>query len=294
MRGLNKYETRTPGSGWRLVAIALGAFVTLGGLWVSGFSPHVWWASHQEQHQRVPVSAAGNPANNPIAAPISITPPAPRGNDSSISSALRPLVLVSTEPRRTLSESLAMLGVEAISPQTYVGGATLANGARITEIQTDYVVLSKNGRSARLYRQGSGHRITDHTELAAMLLNVGGVQTDPNSTEPTREVLTDYLRPSPVYVGDTMRGYQVYAGSRGGVFAQLGLQPGDVITSLNGVPLTDPASAAVMLSDLGHGSALSARVERKGATLEMKLDGSLIITAEQTVVSTTAVAPAMP
>jgi general secretion pathway protein C len=193
-----------------------------------------------------------------------------------------------------LSESLALLGVDALSPQTYVGGATLANGARITNITADYIVLSKDGRSARLYRQGSGTAVTNRPELASLLLNVGGSQSAPAAMEASREPITDYLRPSPIYSGDALRGFQVYAGNRAGVFAQMGLQPGDVITALNGVPLTDPTSGVGMLEELAHGATLNAQVERKGQTLSLTLDGGLIVSAEQTLTAASATPPLMP
>ena len=281
---------------WQAIATALmvGIVVTVVSLWVGEFSPIAWWTSWRDAHRSVPVATSQRPANTPITTAISITPPTPKGNNSSVAPAPVPLILVSTQPARNLSESLALVGTEALSPQTYVGGATLANGAKITDIQADYIVLSKDGRSARLYRQGSRSGITNHPELASLLLNVGGVQSEPATVEVSREALTDYLRPSPFYDGDTLRGFQVYAGNRAGVFAQMGLQPGDVITALNGVPLTDPSSSVGMLEELTHGASLSAQVERKGQSLELTLDGALIVNAERPLTAATAAPPSIP
>jgi len=281
---------------WRAMVMALvvGTGFTLMSLWVGEFSPIAWWSSWRAAHQSAAVTTSQHPASAPITSPISITPPAPKGNNSSVSSAPVPLILVSTQPARTLSESLAMVGTEAVSPQTYVGGATLSNGARITDIKGDYIVLSKDGRSARLYRQGSASGIANHPELASLLLKVGGMQSEPATIEASREPITDYLRPSPVYDGDSLRGFQVYAGNRAGVFAQMGLQPGDVITALNGIPLTDPTSGVGMLEELVHGVSLDAQVERKGQRLALTLDGALIVSAERTLTAASATPPAMP
>jgi hypothetical protein len=61
----------------------------------------------------------------------------------------------------------------------------------------------------------------------------------------------------------------------------MGLQPGDLITDIDGTPLSDPAVAWDIFHQLAEGSALSAAVKRKGATQSVSLDGSLIVSAEE-------------
>jgi len=50
-----------------------------------------------------------------------------------------------------------MLGVARENPQTYSTGALLANGARLTEVRANYVVLERAGHSARLYLEVVAH-----------------------------------------------------------------------------------------------------------------------------------------
>jgi hypothetical protein len=40
------------------------------------------------------------------------------------------------------------------NPQNYVAGALLSNGAELTEIHTDYVVLERGGKRSRLRIEG--------------------------------------------------------------------------------------------------------------------------------------------
>jgi len=182
--------------------------------------------------------------------------------------------LVSTSRGRNAREGTARLGTHPENPQTYAAGAILANGARLVEIDDDYVLLERDGKQAKLYLAGSGKKSSD------ALLMVGGEPPAKPIVATHTESLTDYIRPSPVYDGEVIHGYQVYAGQKSGVFSQLGLQNGDVILSLDGQPFVDPRQAIDLLSQLTTGVAMSATVERKGKVERMSLDGALI-TADQ-------------
>jgi len=214
-----------------------------------------------------------------------ITPVVPKGNDSSISPKSLELLLVRTKPGRTSHEGAAQIGVVRESPQTYAAGALLENGARLVEIYSDYVVLWKDGRTARLYLSG---RPFFGGSGDATLLVVGGADKPMTPARITsREALTDYVRPSPVYDGDSLVGYQVYSGAKAGPFAQLGLQPGDLIATLGGTPLNEVNTAWAVFRTLMDGAVLEAVVKRHGETVDMTLDGSILTRAEEARVANT-------
>jgi hypothetical protein len=54
----------------------------------------------------------------------------------------------------------------------------------------------------------------------------------------------DPLRPTPYFVNGEIRGYRVYPGSDRSVFASLGLRPGDLVTEIDGQPLSQPEIAS--------------------------------------------------
>jgi len=227
--------------------------------WLSGLYQYIWHRSTDKPNKQIAVE----PIKPIVAPPVSVAPPQPTGNDTSVSKIPLPLLLVGTMPGRNHKEGLAMIGVNKDSPQTYQAGAILVNGVRIAEIYTDHVVLERNNQHVNLYLTGTGeHKVS--SQLAS-LLTVGG---EANPVEPVkathREMLTDYIRPSPVYDKEMLKGYQVYAGQQSGVFSQMGLQAGDIITSLNGVPLTEPQTAIAQLQQLTEGSAMTATIERQG------------------------------
>jgi type II secretory pathway component PulC len=109
----------------------------------------------------------------------------------------------------------------------------------------------------------------------------------PTSTE----TFTDVIRPSPVYEGSTLEGYQVYPGIHAGAFARMGLLPGDVITQIDGMPFSDPSQAMAMFSQLASGITMTATVNRKGTLRQVALDGSFIVSEHAQAKSESSSAP---
>jgi hypothetical protein len=209
--------------------------------------------------------------------PLTVTPPRPLGNDSSVSSVALPLFLVRTELGRNNREGFAQIGVNARSPQTYAAGALLANGARLSEIYDRYVVLERDGRSARLYLQGEAQDARRRGDSSSNgLLTVGGTPAEATTEVTSQRSLTDYMRPSPVFVDGEVHGYALFAGGSGEAFRQLGLQPGDVVTRINGSAVSENADSLATLESLTEGVALSVVVERDGVAHSLSLDGSAL------------------
>ena len=182
----------------------------------------------------------------------------------------------STQPGRNNREGTARLGVDAASPQTYAAGALLANHARLTEIYGHYVVIEREGKTARLYVLGEAQ---PQRQAIADLLTVGGKPPPEPKNVMSRETLTDYIRPTPVYHDDRVNGFALFPGRQLGVFAQLGLESGDVLTEINGQAVTDPNEALTTLHSLIEGSALQVVIERQGMRLPLSLDGSILLKA---------------
>jgi type II secretory pathway component PulC len=89
------------------------------------------------------------------------------------------------------------------------------------------------------------------------------------------------VRPNPIYDGTTLRGFEVYPGTRSGPFQRMGLQPGDLIVSVDGQPIVDAEQATETFRALAEGSALTATVVRKGRTESVALDGMLIVADQE-------------
>jgi type II secretion system protein C len=270
-------KTRSPKRRLLFVLINMlgGLAVALLIIWETGLDPFKLW-----QHATAPkaIAIAKAPAHPPNKA-IGLIPPTPKGNDSSISPEPLALTLVQVHLGRNASEGSAEIGVVRESPQTYQAGAMLENGARLSEIHSDYVLLKKGNKLARLYLENA--HSTGKIGDTAMLTVGGAIEAPPPAKITSREILTDYIRPNPVYDGDAVVGFQVYPGAKSGPFSQMGLQAGDLVTEIDGTPLSDPVLAWSIFHQLAEGSAFAATVKRKGSVQSVSLDGSLIVSAEE-------------
>lgn len=260
---------RAAPSSWFVVCalVLTGAGLTIAGLWAE-------LPRQTAQTPRTTPPAAATPASSERApAP---QPPQPIAeafpSTQSTSTEALPLILTGTIRGRNRHEGTAFIGTDERNPQTYVAGAILANGARLTQIDADSVVLEKGGRFERLYAQNVKSRGSARSDL----LTVGGRQDFTPAVATHTEAITQFIRPNPIYEGDVLIGYEVYAGREAGVFSQLGLQPGDLITALDGLPVVDPKMALQRLEQLPDGVALTATVKRKGHTQTLSLDGAIL------------------
>jgi type II secretion system protein C len=259
-----------------------GFVLTIALVVVAGFVGFV--ALHARWRATTSAPDARSPASGVVASssaaskPEGEAPPAPLGNDSSISGVPLPIILTATMPGRNASEGSALLGVNRDSPQTYIAGALLANGARLAEIHSQYVVIEKDGHSTRLYLQGAQPRSAP--QPLKELTTVGGARDFKPAAITNADTLTDYIRPSPVYEGQALKGYEVYPGQKSGLFMRLGLRGGDIITMLNDAPFSDPGQAIDLFRQIADGAVMTATLERQGKIERLTLDGSVIANAE--------------
>lgn len=288
----NETERSQPGPDRRrqVTSCAAAASIAIAVLWAAGLPPSEWLSRlHGLTAKTVPqaketsasalVSVPAQPAAHSAS---SVDTNILAGTDSSLSKVPLPLYLLGVAPGRNVTEGTAQIGTSIENPQTYSAGAMLVNGARLAEIHVDHVLLTKGDRSVRLdlYRRNNpGAAAANHDEL----LTVGGAPIAAPGEPANQETLTDYLRPSPVYDGEILRGYKLYPGKSSGVFSQLGLRPGDVITAIDGAPLIGRAETIQTLELLTEGAALSVAIERGGTHLQITLDGTLILAERERV-----------
>jgi general secretion pathway protein C len=92
------------------------------------------------------------------------------------------------------------------------------------------------------------------------------------------------MRPQPVFAQGKQRGYRVYPGRNRQAFLRLGLRPGDLVVSINGTPLDDPARGQEVFRTIGSSSEAHVTVMRNGRQQDLTLNMSQLATeAEQLV-----------
>ena len=247
--------------------------IALLALWITGFSPAKWWAGRVTEQL---ASAAKRPPTAENQGTLSVVRPEPMGTESSISKVPLPLILTATRLGRNSREGYADIGVNTLSPQTYRAGAILANGARLEEIYSDYVVLAREALRTRLYLLGHAPPPGAQSSVAP-LLTVGGTAPVPPAVADSRDTLTEFVRIAPLFDGDHVRALELYPSAHSSLFERLGLEPGDQVIAIDGAALKDSREAIEELRRLTAGASVNVTIERDGRHQTLSLDGSLLI-----------------
>jgi general secretion pathway protein C len=159
----------------------------------------------------------------------------------------------------------------------YHNGAVIdgANGATLHSVFADRVLIDRGGRVETLRfpepQQLAGGPLPPTARLAP--------PPQPAQSANLREVIsanasriTDIIRAVPHIEGDQMVGYRVTPARNREAFGALGLEPGDVLTEVNGTALNDPASSLQVFESLGEASMATVTVLRNGTSQAVVID----------------------
>ena len=160
--------------------------------------------------------------------------------------------------------------------KTYYSGHTIENadGATLHSVYADRVLIDRNGRLETL-------RLPK--ELRASAGSPMGMPPLPQAAQPAplREVISDnaarlgdIIRPVPHVQEGQMIGFRVNPGRDRAAFEALGLQPGDVVTDINGTVLDDPSQGLQVFQSLGEATQANVTVLRDGVPQVVVIDTS--------------------
>ncbi|MCC5857333.1 MAG: type II secretion system protein GspC [Ectothiorhodospiraceae bacterium] len=163
----------------------------------------------------------------------------------------------------------------------YRVGDQLPGGATLAAIHPDRVILRREGRHETL-------------SLPQERLDTGSAETDsaaarPASAEPAagrgddvRELRQRLLqnpadfnrmvRVEPYMQDGEFRGVVLNPGPEPGALEAMGLQPGDVVTSINGQALNSPEAAMGVMQQIGDASALELTIVRDNLSQTVRVD----------------------
>jgi len=186
------------------------------------------------------------------------------------------LIGLLADDRQQYSRALIAQGADE---QSYAIGDDVARGVTLQAIFPDRVILSRNGRLETLRLERDKPGAAGEGPAAPP---VPAEERPPGSPPPLAqirdEVLKDparaseYVRVQPANVGGQLKGYRVYPGKDRSAFTAAGLRPGDLVTSVNGVQLDDPAKAMQMLGELGQAGQVNLVVERGGQSQNISIN----------------------
>ncbi len=172
--------------------------------------------------------------------------------------------------------ALAIIANDRGEEKVYAIGDAIAGGSKLHSVLPDRAILNNNGKLEALplpkeFKSGSGTTTRSSTRRSSS--SQARVARELQATlaqNPAK--LTDLIRPQPVFSNGKQLGYRVYPGRRRQQFVSLGLKPGDLVTEINGTPLTDPAKGADIFRSLADANQVTVTVERNGTPEVLVLD----------------------
>jgi general secretion pathway protein C len=183
------------------------------------------------------------------------------------------LVLAGTLAGRDPAQGWAIIGETAQNARVYATGSSLPGGAKLREVYADRAILERGGRleSLPLPRLSGGagpspvayNQPAPQQALADSVRNL--VQKDPG-------VISQLIRPQPVFAGGQQKGYRLYPGRDRAAFSSIGLMPGDLVTAVNGSPLDDPNTGLATLRGISSGGSVTLTIERNGSEQQISVD----------------------
>ena len=205
---------------------------------------------------------APDPAAQPAAPPPAATLDAP---ETTLNLRLAGVVV-----REVNEESDAMIANGNQPDKRYRVGEPIegGSGARLHHVYEDRVILNRSGRLETL-------RLPDEDDAGASVRRAAAArpvtQAPTLNTAPLREVIsqnateiTRVMRFAPHVEGGQIVGFRVTPGPEAEVFSGLGLEPGDVVTDINGIQLDDPSRGLQAFEALGESTMANVTILRNG------------------------------
>jgi general secretion pathway protein C len=203
-----------------------------------------------------------------------------------------PLVLTGIIAADDPENGLAILGENAAAAKVFAVGDNLPGGVKLHSVYADYVVIDRSGTLEKLV-------------LPRQLQNGSPPPAPSTAAVPTQPVMdrmrklisddpglmADIMRPQPVFAQGKQKGYRVYPGRNRQAFSRLGLHPGDLVMSINGTPLDDPARGQEIFRTLGSSSEAHITVMRAGQQQDLTLNIAQVAQEAEGLVGTQGASP---
>jgi general secretion pathway protein C len=195
-------------------------------------------------------------------------------NDAPLSSAN--LVLAGTIATQDPKRGIAIISDGGPSKVYSIGDNV--NGASLYSVYLDHVILDRSGTLETLVLP----RLIAGSRAAPRIARRGGA--DPRTAEAVENVrrmvqqdpgiLDQVMRTVPSYdnAAGRLRGFRAYPGRNRSIFNKLGLQPGDLVTAINGQALDDPQHSQEVFNTIQSSNTVAVTVERGGQKQDITLN----------------------
>ncbi|MFP4294269.1 MAG: type II secretion system protein GspC [Halothiobacillaceae bacterium] len=159
--------------------------------------------------------------------------------------------------------------------RVFRAGTTIQSGIRLARVEERRVIIERNGQLESIDLPRTGLSLAADSPPPAMPTRAPGAAT----TRPAvREVLEnpgnlfDYVQPRPVMKDGVLVGYRLQPRpGRAQILEALGVQPGDVVTGIEGARLDNPQALLALMPRLRNAQNLSATVLRDGQEVPISI-----------------------
>lgn len=206
------------------------------------------------------------------------------------------LILRGTVAEGDPKAGLAVIAEAGNGERAYRAGEEVAPGATLAGVYPDRVVLLRDGaeevlrlprdvnlapadvmrptpETARSRSQPSSAAAPHASTTSGSAAQVGKTPTAWQQTvthlRQNPNELMQRVQIVPVFEGGQLSGVRLSAGSDAALMQQIGLQPGDVVTQVNGQPIDSVARGQQILSSLGNASSVRVTVLRDGKPTDL-------------------------
>lgn len=174
----------------------------------------------------------------------------------------------------------AIIGDPKGKEESYSVGDPLPGGASLAEIFPDRIILERNGAFETLKLPKERTASTTQSVSHSAATRIGGSDNRTRATafnkyrseikqNPTS--FLNYVRATPERQGGKFIGFRLQAGQKRGALKELGLNPGDIVTSINGINIDAPAKGMKAMQALGEGDSVDVTLLRDGQELSLNL-----------------------
>jgi general secretion pathway protein C len=182
-------------------------------------------------------------------------------------------------------QALAIIAEGRGEEKAYRVGQTLPGGAVLHEIRADRVILQRGGRfetltlpKERMADGGAGlppaasPAGNNRVQSARPSASAQRLQAVRKRLLQNPQEALQLINAQPVMEGGQLKGYRLHPGRDRRLFSSVGLRPGDIVTSVNGIPLSDPAQMGQLFNQLSTAGRLDVTVQRGGRLNSLSLE----------------------
>jgi len=191
-----------------------------------------------------------------------------------------PLVLAGVLATEDPKEGMAIIGESAQAAKVVAVGQQVPGGAQLDSVYQDRAIINRGGALEAVFlpRQSGGGIVASAPPPPAPMVSAAP-QGNEAMVERMRKLVNDdpgmlsqVMRPQPVFAGGEMKGFRVYPGANRQAFSRMGLRAGDMVTAINGTPLNDKDRAQEIFGTLSSSTDARVTITRNGRQQELVLN----------------------